>query len=70
MPGEGGRQEQGGIGHQAVVIHVDFQDSCYWVLLFWDRFSVSKPLSQMRRSTFLPLQDADPTPSFGGFGFR
>ena len=22
----------------------------------------------MRRGTFLPLQDADPTPSFGGFG--
>ena len=27
-------------------------------------------LSQMRRSTFLPLQDADPTPSFGGFGHK
>ena len=24
----------------------------------------------MRRSTFLPLQDADPTPPFGGFGLR
>ena len=46
-----------------------WRGSIYWVLLFWDRFSVSKPLSQMRRSTFLPLQDADPTPSFGGFGF-
>ena len=29
-----------------------------------------KPLSQKHGSTFLPLQDADPTPSFGGFGFR
>ena len=34
----------------------------------WGRFSVSKPLSQKHGSTFLPLQDADPTPSFGGFG--
>ena len=41
-----------------------------WVLLFRERFSVSKPLSQMRRSTFLPLQDADPTPSFGGFRLK
>ena len=38
--------------------------------LFWGRFSVSKPLSQKHGSTFLPLQDADPTPSFGGFGVR
>ena len=29
---------------------------------------VSKPLSQIHRSTFLPLQDTDPTSSFGGFG--
>ena len=33
-------------------------------------FSVSKPLSQKHRSTFLPLQDANPTPSFGGFGLN
>ena len=26
------------------------------------RFAVTKPLSQKHRSTFLPLQDADPTP--------
>ena len=32
--------------------------------------SLAKPLSQMQRSTFLPLQDADPTPSFGGFGIK
>ena len=38
--------------------------------LFWGRFAVTKPLSQKHRSTFLPLQDADPTPSFGGFGLR
>ena len=38
------------------------------MLLFRDRFAVSKPLSQIQRSTLSPLQDADPTPSFGGFG--
>ena len=41
--------------------------SIYWVLLFWGRFFVAKPLSQKRRSTSLPLQDANATPSFGGF---
>ena len=29
---------------------------------------VAKPLSQKHRSTFSPLQGANPTPSFGGFG--
>ena len=38
--------------------------------LFWVGFAVSKPLSQIHRSTLLPLQDTDPTPSFGGFGLR
>ena len=38
--------------------------------LFLAGFPVPKPLSQMRRSTFLLLQDADPTPSFGGFGLK
>ena len=33
-------------------------------------FLSRKPLSQMHRSTFSPLQDANPTPSFGGFGLR
>ena len=33
-------------------------------------FAVSKPLSQIHRSTLCPLQDTAPTPSFGGFGFR
>ena len=33
-------------------------------------FAGSKPLSQIHRSTLLPLQDTDPTPSFGGFGLR
>ena len=44
--------------------------SIYWVLLFQGRFFATKPLSQKHRSTFLPLQDANPTPSFGGFGLR
>ena len=34
------------------------------------RFFATKPLSQKHRSTFLPLQDANPTPSFGGFGLK
>ena len=42
--------------------------SIYWVLLFRGRIFATKPLSQKHRSTFLPLQDANPTPSFGGFG--
>ena len=46
-----------------------WRGSIFWVLVLWDRFFAAKPLSQMRRSTFLPLQDANPTPSFGGFGF-
>ena len=44
--------------------------SIYWVLLFRGRFFATKPLSQKHRSTFLPPQDANPTPSFGGFGLR
>ena len=38
--------------------------------LFLAGFPVPKPLSQKRGSTFLPLQDTAPTPSFGGFGLR
>ena len=44
--------------------------SIYWALLFWDRFSVSKPLSQIQRRTLLFLQQASYTPSFGGLGLR
>ena len=44
--------------------------SIYRVLLFWDRFSVTKPLSQIQRRTLLFLQQASYTPSFGGLGFR
>ena len=44
--------------------------SIYRVLLFWDRFSVSKPLSQIQRRTLLFLQQASYTPSFGGLGLK
>ena len=44
--------------------------SIYRVLLFWDRFSVSKPLSQIQRRTLLFLQQASYTPSFGGLGLN
>ena len=75
MLGEGGRQEQAGIGHQPVVV----KDRCEYgrggcvVASIGCSFSgvgffVAKPLSQKHRSTFLPLQDTAPTPSFGGFG--
>ena len=40
------------------------------MLLFWDRFSVSKPLSQIQRRTLLFLQQASYTPSFGGLGIN
>ena len=44
--------------------------SIYWVLLFQGRFFATKPLSQIQKSTLWPLQDANPTPSLGGFGLR
>ena len=58
MPGEGGRQEQAGIGHQAMVVKED-ADTVGFVLwqhllgapLFPGRVSVPKPLSQIQRST-------------------
>ena len=46
------------------------RDSIDWVLLVWGRCSVSKPLSQMHRSTLPILQYADPTPYFGGSGLK
>ena len=42
----------------------------YWVLLLWDCFAATKPLSQIQRSTLWPLQDANQTPSLGGFGVK
>ena len=44
--------------------------SIYWVLLLWDCFAVTKQLSQIQRSTLWPLQDANLTPSIGGFGLK
>ena len=57
VPGEGGRHEQAGIGHQAMVVKEDadtaglFCGSIYWVLLVSARVSVPKPLSRIQRST-------------------
>ena len=57
VPGEGGRQEQAGIGHQAMVVKDDADTvgivlwRIYWVLLVSGRVSVPKPLSQIQRST-------------------
>ncbi len=45
-----------------------FCGSIYWVLLVSGRFFVTKPLSQIQRSTFLPFQEASHTPLFGGMG--
>ena len=44
--------------------------SIYRVLLFWDRFSVSNPLSQIQRRTLFFLHQASYTPSFGGLGLN
>ena len=58
VPGEGGRQEQAGIGHQAMVVkegcgygRVCSVAAIYWVLLVSGRVSVPKPSSQIQRST-------------------
>ena len=40
------------------------------MLLLWDCFAVTKQLSQIQRSTLWPLQDANLTPSIGGFGLK
>ena len=73
-PRQGGRKEQPGIGHQAAVVEGDWirsgwlRGSIYWVLL--GVVFLLQNHYQIQRSTFLPLQDANPTPSFGGFGLR
>ena len=38
------------------------------MLLFWGRFCCKTIIPDCRGAPFLPLQDANPTPSFGGFG--
>ena len=76
VPRQGGRKEQPGIGHQAAVVEGDLDPVgvVAWQHLlgapFPGPFFCYKPLSQKHRSTFLPPQDANPTPSFGGFGLK
>ena len=77
VPRQGGRKEQPGIGHQAAVVEGDLDSGrggCVAASIGCSfsgtGFFATNPLSQKHRSTFLPLQDANPTPSFGGFGLR
>ena len=76
VQGQGGRKDQPGIVDQAVVVEgdADAVGVVAWQRLFGAPFPgsvfVAKPLSQKHRSTFLTLHVADPTPSFGGFGFN
>ena len=65
VPGQGGGKDQPGIGYQAVVVKGDLDavGMVKWVAfigcsLFLVGFVFPKPLSQMHRSTFLPLQHA------------
>ena len=57
VPGEGGRQEQAGIGHQAMVVKEDADTVgiVLWRHLLgapcFGRVYVPKPLSQIQRST-------------------
>ena len=46
------------------------RDSICWVLLFWDRFSVSKTIIPEAQEHLLATSGPRYTPSFGGFGFR
>ena len=46
------------------------RDSIYWVLLFWDRFSVSKTIIPEAQEHFLVSSGPRYTPSFGGLGLR
>ena len=62
-PPGGGRQTRFGCDRDGCVV------ASIGCSLFWGRLCCSKTtLSQIHRSTLLPLQDTDPTPSFGGFG--
>ena len=76
VQGQGGGKDQPGNVDQAVVVEAMQmrsgwrRGSIYWVLLFWGWFAVTKPFSQIQRSTRWLLQDADPTSSFGGLGFK
>ena len=58
MPGEGGRQEQTGIGHQAVIVKDDtgtvggggLRGSIYWVLLLWTVLLLQNHYPRFRRA--------------------
>ena len=47
---------------------VDFQHSCYWVLLIWSRFCVSKTIIPEAQGHFLTPAARRHTNLFGGFG--
>ncbi len=49
---------------------VDFQDSCYWVLLVWGCFSVSKTIIPDPPEHFLTSSARRDTHLFGGLGLR
>ena len=85
VPGEGGRQEQAGIGHPArwsskrmrhTVLGFVLWQRSDWVLLVSGRVSVPRaqaiiPCSSLRGAPFwLPSRAVHPRPSFGGFGLR
>ena len=46
------------------------RDSIVWVLLFWDRFSVSKTIIPEAQEHFLVSSGPRYTPSFGGLGLN
>ena len=71
------RKDQSVIGHQAVVVEGDtnavggvLRGSIYLVLPVHSWLRVSKPLSQIQRSTSSPFQEAFYTQSFGIFGLK
>ena len=75
-PGEGGRQEQAGIGHQAVVIKDDADPVgiVLWQHLLgapcFQTVFCSKTIIPDLEEHLLPFQEASHTPSFGGLGLK
>ena len=63
-PPGGDRQRRYGYGRAGCVV------ASIGCSFLWHCFAVTKPLSQIQKSTLWPLQDANPTPSLGGFGLR
>ena len=75
--GEGGWQQQAGIGHQAVIVEGDLdavEGDCVVASIGCSfsgtGFLLQNHYPRFRGAPLWPLQDADPTPSFGGFGLR